>query len=122
MKSFILVTTLLFVSYTCQAQFITQETKKRELQYKQEYEKYWCDDVICDTLFLEDNTPVFLSRTPMRYIAGYTGLFKSAKSIYDSEVLYTVHSYLGDYGYKINWRIKDSKRSKVGRVFHSTYL
>lgn len=93
-----------------QQSFVTEKTKAREQLYSEEYANYWRYDDSCDTLLLEDGTPVLLLRTPIRYIEGYTGLFRTiSKNIFDVEALITNHSGLGARGYFMTWRLKDKK-------------
>lgn len=109
-KLLILVCTVLICSLSyAQQNFMSEKTKVREQNYNNEYSRYWLNDYACDTLLLEDDTPVYLLRTPIRYIDGYTGLFASVKSIYDCEVLFSKHLVLGDRGYYMTWRLKDKK-------------
>lgn len=101
----VLITTL---GYSQQVS-VTEKTIAREDFYNKEYADYWRVDDSCDTLLLEDGTPALLLRTPIRYIDGYTGLFRTHESIYDCEVLFTEHSGLGARGYFMTWRLKDKK-------------
>lgn len=94
---FLFVIVLLCSSYDVLAQSITEISQKREARYGVEYANYWRNDEVCDTLFLEDGTFSFLLRTPIRYIPGYTALFKEADNLYDSEVVFTTsadHPYM----------------------------
>lgn len=101
---------LIAMSGYAQQSFVTEETKAREQLYSEEYANYWHYDDSCDTLLLEDDTPVLLLRTPIRYIEGYTGLFRTnSKNIFDIEALITNHSGLGARGYFMTWRLKDKK-------------
>lgn len=101
---------LIAMSSYAQQSFVTEETKAREQLYSEEYANHWRYDDFCDTLLLEDGTPVLLLRTPIRYIEGYTGLFRtSSKTFFDLEALITNHSGLGGRGYFMTWRLKDKK-------------
>lgn len=66
---------LIAMSGYAQQSFVTEETKAREQLYSEEYANYWRYDDFCDTLLLEDDTPVLLLRTPIRYIEGYRVYF-----------------------------------------------
>lgn len=116
MKIYLFFILLLCSSYDVLAQNVTENSQKREVQYGVEYTNYWRHDAVCDTLFLEDGTFSFLLRTPIRYIPGYTALFKEADNLYDSEVVFTTSSDLGNYGYTISWQMKDRKLY-VARIY-----
>lgn len=109
MKKLFLIACCLQITTVCCAQnFVTEITEKREQQYSQEYANYWRYDEVCDTLLLEDGTPVLLLRTPIRYLKGYTELFCTyGKTIFDFETVIANHSGLGARGYFMTWRLKD---------------
>lgn len=108
MKRLFVITYFALLTVLCSAQvFVTEDTKTRENSYNKAYENFWRFDDLCnaDTLLLEDNTPVLLLRTPIRYMDGYTGLFPPQ----ESKFVFTEHSGLGARGYLMTWRLKDKK-------------
>lgn len=110
MQKLLITLLCMIINFLCYAQdFESEKTKAREKFYNEMYKHYWLIDDFCDTLLLEDGTHAFIYRTPIRHKKGYTGLFSTAKSLYDCEVIFTNHSGPGSRGYLITWRLKDKK-------------